>query len=87
MPHPPSVECLIQIYEYAIKALLVLLISLAQNPGVKDLLRCTASCPKPSLLFSYDCFGLGFQPVQYYSEHHLTETTDQVDGTIVVTLL
>ena len=47
-----SVECLLEVYKYMIEILLMLEISLAQNPEVEYLFSCAASCPKSCLLFS-----------------------------------
>ena len=45
---PQSVECLLEVYKYMIEILLMLEISLAQNPEVEYLFSCAASCSEPA---------------------------------------
>ena len=52
MPH--SVKFLLEVKKYIIEILLMLEISLAQNPDVEYLFSCAASCPEFCLLFSYN---------------------------------
>ena len=54
MPH--SVECLLEVYKYMIEILLMLEISIAQNPDVEYLFSNAASCPESCLLLSYNFF-------------------------------
>lgn len=80
MPH--SVECLLEVYEYLVEFLLVLKVTLAQNSQIENLLSCAASCLETCLLFRYNCFSLGSQPVQYDTEHHFARMAYQADGAV-----
>ena len=62
-------------------------IALAQNPEVKYLFSCAASCPESCLLFSYNFFCLGSLSIQYDSKHHFAGMTNQAYCAVVVALL
>ena len=82
-----SIECLLQVYKYMIEILLMLEISLAQNPEVEYLFSCAASCSESCLLFSNNFFCLGSQPIQYDPKYHFARVTNQAYDAVVIELL
>ena len=57
---PYLIECLLEIYEDMIQALLMLKVFLAKDSKVEDLFTGAPSCSKTCLFFSDDLFCLGF---------------------------
>ena len=61
---PNSVECLLEVHEDLVKALLVLEVFLTEYSKIENLLSCAPSCSEVFLFFFDDLLSLWFQSVQ-----------------------
>ena len=61
---PNSVECLLEVHEDMVKALLVLQVFLTEYSKIENLLSCAPSCSEACLFFFGDLLSLWFQSIQ-----------------------
>ena len=76
---PYLVKCFFEIFEDMVQILLLL------KDSEAEVLFCgTSPGSEPSLLFSNNLFSLGFEPVQYDSQHDFTWMTDEANGSVIL---
>ena len=78
MPYP--VKYFFEIYEDMVQILLMLKVLFTQDSEVEYLFCGT----EPSLFFSNNLFGFGFEPVQDDSHHVFTWMTDEAYGSVTL---
>ena len=81
---PYLVKCFFEIFEDMVQILLVLKVLFTQDSEAEVLFCGTSPGSEPSLLFSNNLFSLGFEPVQYDSQHDFTWMTDEANGSVIL---
>ena len=85
MPNP--VKCLFEVHKDMVEVLLMLEVSLAYDPEIKDLLCGATPWSEACLFFSNDLFCLWIQSVQHDLQHDFARVANEADCAVILTLL